>query len=124
MQEKAREFSVGPDESGRRLDLFLAEKLALSRSRVRRLLARGAVRLAGGQLGESAKGRTLVTGENMWMGEDRNALMRCQLYRGLDDGTFEDVWESVVPPVYTGAAWNGTFFDMDNDNAVVLLNLR
>ncbi|MFH1723009.1 MAG: CRTAC1 family protein [Elusimicrobiota bacterium] len=59
--------------------------------------------------------RTLVTGENMWMGEDRNVLMRCQLYRGLDDGTFEDVWESVVPPVYTGAAWNGTFFDMDND---------
>lgn len=77
MQEKAREFSVGPHESGRRLDLFLAEKLALSRSRVRRLLARGAVRLAGGQLGESAKGRTLVSGDALSVDPYRRPENEC-----------------------------------------------
>jgi 23S rRNA pseudouridine1911/1915/1917 synthase len=63
MEEHSRELCVGPEESGRRLDLFLAERLALSRSQVRRLLARGAVRLDGRPLGESAKGRTLAAGD-------------------------------------------------------------
>ena len=35
---------VQPQDAGRRLDLFLAERLALSRAQVRRLLASGAVR--------------------------------------------------------------------------------
>ena len=40
-----RSFDLGPDEAGRRLDLFLAERLELSRAQARRLLSRGAVRV-------------------------------------------------------------------------------
>jgi 23S rRNA pseudouridine1911/1915/1917 synthase len=51
---------VSAADTGRRLDLFLAEKLALSRAQVRRLLASGAVRLDGRPVGEAEKGARLA----------------------------------------------------------------
>jgi 23S rRNA pseudouridine1911/1915/1917 synthase len=51
---------VEPGEAGRRLDVFLAERLALSRAQVRRLLERGAVRLDGRRA--PAKGELLAAG--------------------------------------------------------------
>jgi len=48
-----RRFRVEMGEAGRRLDLFLAERLKLSRAQARRLLARGAVRVDGGRASES-----------------------------------------------------------------------
>ena len=66
MAETPRSFPVGPADRGRRLDLFLAEKLALSRAQARRLLARGAVRVDGRLLAESAKGRPLAVGAHAW----------------------------------------------------------
>ncbi|MDJ0853357.1 MAG: RluA family pseudouridine synthase [Myxococcota bacterium] len=62
MSEAPREFQVSEQDAGRRLDLFLAEKLALSRAQARRLLARGAVRLDGRGLAEAAKGRPVAAG--------------------------------------------------------------
>ena len=59
--------------------------------------------------------RTLVDAESFWMGEDVSSLMRPQLYRGLGGGRFSEEWERLVPAVYTGAAWNGTFVDLDSD---------
>ncbi len=50
----ATEFEVPPEQAGRRLDLFLAERLALSRRYVRRLLDRQGVRLAGKPAGGGA----------------------------------------------------------------------
>lgn len=62
MPGSPREFQVSDEEAGRRLDLFLAEKLALSRAQARRLLARGAVRVDGQGLAEGAKGRPVAAG--------------------------------------------------------------
>ncbi len=50
----ATEIEVPPEQAGRRLDLFLAERLALSRRYVRRLLDRQGVRLAGRPAGGGA----------------------------------------------------------------------
>ena len=58
----ARSLVVLPQDTGRRLDLFLAEKLELSRAQVRRLLASGAVSLDGRALGEAEKGARLASG--------------------------------------------------------------
>ncbi|HJO23870.1 MAG: RluA family pseudouridine synthase [bacterium] len=57
-----RRFRVEMGEAGRRLDLFLAERLKLSRAQARRLLARGAVRVDGGRASESRKGVGLAAG--------------------------------------------------------------
>lgn len=62
MKSSPREFEVADDAGRRRLDLFLAEKLALSRAQVRRLLERGAVRVGGVKVAASAKGIPLATG--------------------------------------------------------------
>ncbi len=62
MPEAPREFEVSEQEAGLRLDLYLAEKLALSRAQARRLLARGAVRVDGRGLAEGAKGRPVAAG--------------------------------------------------------------
>lgn len=59
--------------------------------------------------------RTLVGADSFWMGEDVSSLMRPQLYRGLGGGRFAEVFDELVPAVYTGAAWNGTFVDLDSD---------
>ncbi len=53
---------VAADEAGGRLDVFLASRLALSRAQVRRLLARGEVRLGDDRVDERAKGWTLEAG--------------------------------------------------------------
>jgi 23S rRNA pseudouridine1911/1915/1917 synthase len=55
-------LEVGEAEAGERLDVFLATRLELSRAQVRRLLARGAVRIAARTLGESAKGERVALG--------------------------------------------------------------
>jgi 23S rRNA pseudouridine1911/1915/1917 synthase len=55
-------FEVSAREAGRRLDLILAERLDLSRAQARRLLARGAVAVAGRTAAESEKGSTLAQG--------------------------------------------------------------
>jgi 23S rRNA pseudouridine1911/1915/1917 synthase len=60
--EGNQNFEVSAGEAGRRLDLFLAERLGLSRAQARRLLARGAVRLDGRAAGESEKGSGLAAG--------------------------------------------------------------
>jgi 23S rRNA pseudouridine1911/1915/1917 synthase len=64
MEESTCEsLEVTPPEAGRRLDVFLADRLRVSRGAVRRLLAAGAVRLGGRSLGEGDKGLALRAGE-------------------------------------------------------------
>ncbi len=58
-------LEVEPSESGRRLDVFLATRLHLTRGRARRLLASGAVRIGGRPLGEGDKGLALHVGERI-----------------------------------------------------------
>jgi len=58
----SRALRIGEGDRGRRLDLFLAEKLQLSRAQARRLLARGAVRIDGRRVGERAKGTPVACG--------------------------------------------------------------
>jgi len=53
---------VGDGERGQRLDVFLAAKLELSRAQVRRLLARGSVRIGSRTLSPSAKGERMSPG--------------------------------------------------------------
>lgn len=60
--EDNQNFEVSAAEAGRRLDLFLAERLGLSRAQARRLLARGAVQLDGRRASESEKGTGLAAG--------------------------------------------------------------
>lgn len=62
MSGTPRALRVGGEHAGRRLDLFLAERLGLSRAQARRLLARGAVRVDGRPVAASAKGRALRPG--------------------------------------------------------------
>ena len=66
MTEPANEsLEVAAAEAGRRLDVFLAERLRVSRGAVRRLLAAGAVRVSGRALGEGDKGLALRAGERV-----------------------------------------------------------
>ncbi len=58
-----RTLRVGTHEAGRRLDVFLAERLGLSRAQARRLLRRGSVEVAGRRARERDKGRALAAGE-------------------------------------------------------------
>jgi 23S rRNA pseudouridine1911/1915/1917 synthase len=55
-------LEVTDADGGRRLDVFLAERLSLSRAEVRRLLARGSVSLDGRRLSAPAKGILLGSG--------------------------------------------------------------
>jgi 23S rRNA pseudouridine1911/1915/1917 synthase len=57
-----RVWVAGAADAGKRLDVFLAERLALSRAQTRRLLARGAVSLDGRPLAADAKGIPLAEG--------------------------------------------------------------
>jgi 23S rRNA pseudouridine1911/1915/1917 synthase len=65
MESPSEALEVGPSEAGRRLDVFLAERLHLSRGRARRLLASGAVRIGGRALAEDDKGLALRAGERV-----------------------------------------------------------
>ncbi|HKA16199.1 MAG TPA: RluA family pseudouridine synthase [Myxococcota bacterium] len=65
MSEAGEWLEVAPGEAGRRLDVFLAERLALSRTGARRLLASGAVRIGGRALAEGDKGLALGAGERV-----------------------------------------------------------
>jgi len=66
MEESPGEsLEVSPAESGRRLDVFLAERLHLTRGRARRLLASGAVRIGARTLAEGDKGLALRAGERV-----------------------------------------------------------
>ncbi len=72
-------LEVAPVDAGRRLDVFLAERLSLSRSEVRRLLGRGVVSVDGRSVAESAKGRVLAAGSQVAVAafarpEERRAL--------------------------------------------------
>ncbi len=64
-EQTSESLEVEPSEAGRRLDVFLAERLSLSRGRARRLLASGAVRIAGRPLAEADKGLALHVGERV-----------------------------------------------------------
>jgi 23S rRNA pseudouridine1911/1915/1917 synthase len=55
-----RVLRAGEGDRGRRLDLFLAHNLDVSRAAARRLLARGAVRVDGRTVGVGAKGTSLA----------------------------------------------------------------
>jgi len=57
--------AVAPADAGRRLDVFLADRLSLSRAEVRRLLGRGAVSVDGRRVAESAKGTALAAGSRV-----------------------------------------------------------
>jgi 23S rRNA pseudouridine1911/1915/1917 synthase len=59
---EVRVLCVGAEDAARRLDLFLAERLGLSRAQVRRLLERGAVRVGGRAVRAGAKGSALAEG--------------------------------------------------------------
>jgi 23S rRNA pseudouridine1911/1915/1917 synthase len=59
---EARVLEVAAAEARRRLDVFLAERLSLSRAEVRRLLERGAVAVDGRPVAGSAKGTALAAG--------------------------------------------------------------
>jgi 23S rRNA pseudouridine1911/1915/1917 synthase len=63
VSEAPRLIEVEPPEAGRRLDVFLAERLGLSRAQTRRLLGRGGVRVDGRALSEKAKGLPVRAGE-------------------------------------------------------------
>jgi 23S rRNA pseudouridine1911/1915/1917 synthase len=65
LADSGQELRVDAAWAGRRLDLFLAERLGLSRSQARRLLARGAVTLDGRPLPASAKGMPLREGARL-----------------------------------------------------------
>jgi 23S rRNA pseudouridine1911/1915/1917 synthase len=56
---------VSESDRGRRLDVFLAERLQLSRSQARRLLDRDAVRLDGRRVASAGKGIALVPGSSV-----------------------------------------------------------
>jgi len=60
-----RTLRVRDADSGQRLDVFLAEKLGLSRAQARRLLARGAVRIGSRTLSERAKGERVSSGTTL-----------------------------------------------------------
>jgi len=62
MSESRQSLPVREEHRGQRLDRFLAEHLRLSRSQVRRLLARGAVSVGGRGVNEDAKGLNLQPG--------------------------------------------------------------
>jgi 23S rRNA pseudouridine1911/1915/1917 synthase len=65
VRDAAHTLEVLAEETGSRLDVFLAARLGLSRAQTRRLLARGAVRLSGRTVAEGAKGVTLRGGETV-----------------------------------------------------------
>jgi len=66
MEESTGEsLEVAAAEAGRRLDLFLAERLRLSRGSARRLLASGAVQIGGRTLAAADKGIALRAGERV-----------------------------------------------------------
>ena len=66
MEESTGEsLEVAPAEAGRRLDVFLAERLRISRGRARRLLASGAVQIGARTLAEDDKGLALRAGERV-----------------------------------------------------------
>ncbi len=52
-------ISLGASDAGVRLDRFLADRLGISRARVRQLLGRGGASLDGDSLGYGDKGRVL-----------------------------------------------------------------
>jgi 23S rRNA pseudouridine1911/1915/1917 synthase len=58
-------LEVAPADAGSRLDVFLADRLSLSRAEVRRLLGRGAVSVDDRCVAESAKGRALAAGSRV-----------------------------------------------------------
>ena len=62
MTEPHQSLPIREEDRGQRLDRFLAEHLRLSRSQVRRLLARGAVSVGGRSVNEDAKGLSLQPG--------------------------------------------------------------
>ena len=79
MPESDRQLEVRDSDSGQRLDRFLADRLQLSRSAVRRLLARGAVSVDQKVVAESAKGQNLHAGSSVAVApfarpEDERAL--------------------------------------------------
>ncbi len=90
---------MGEADTGTRLDVFLAERLALSRAQVRRLLARGAVRLDGRPA--PAKGAPVAAGatvevEPFARPEERRALAAPgQELRVLSEGPG---WLAVAKP--------------------------
>jgi 23S rRNA pseudouridine1911/1915/1917 synthase len=71
--ETAECLEVSSDDAGRRLDVFLAERLSLSRTGARRLLASGAVQIDGRPVVEGDKGLALGAGERVQVAADARA---------------------------------------------------
>ena len=62
---QATHFEVGQKEQGLRLDRLLGERLGLSRTQVKRLLAEGAVTVDGKGVGRAGKGDPLTRGQRV-----------------------------------------------------------
>jgi 23S rRNA pseudouridine1911/1915/1917 synthase len=58
-----RSFEVSAEQAGARLDAFLADALRISRAEVRRVLARGGVRVDARAVGLAAKGALIAAGQ-------------------------------------------------------------
>ncbi|NRA07851.1 MAG: RluA family pseudouridine synthase [Myxococcales bacterium] len=65
MREAAQSFEIAGADVGMRVDRFLATRLGLSRTQIRRLLAEGGVRLAGRPLVARSKGVALRAGDRL-----------------------------------------------------------
>jgi len=65
VSDSAQNFEISRDDAGMRVDRFLAQRLGLSRTEIRRLLAEGGVRLAGRPLAARSKGVALRVGDRL-----------------------------------------------------------
>src|SRR5262245_19047838 len=90
-----RLLEVTDADGGRRLDVFLAEHLELSRAEVRRLLARGAVRLDGRRVSTPGKGILVGAGARVEVA----AFARPGDRRALPDA------EAPLPVLASGPGW-------------------
>ena len=65
MSEPGQDFEVTQGDAGMRVDRFLAQRLGLSRTEIRRLLDTGGVRLSGRSLVVGSKGVALRVGDRL-----------------------------------------------------------
>ncbi len=93
--EDDRVFEVEGGEAGHRLDVFLAERLALSRAQARRLLARGAVAVDERPAEATDKGVALAAG----------ARVVVQAFRRPEEATARPEPDAPLEVVAQGEGW-------------------
>ncbi len=93
--EDERVFEVGAGEAGQRLDVFLAERLALSRAQARRLLSRGAVSVDDRPAEAADKGVALAAG----------ARVSVQAFRRPEEATARPEPDTPLAVLAEGPGW-------------------